>query len=177
MSAPTPSNSGGGCRRASRPAVVGGQQADAARQRFLQNARPASKSIQQTAQAVAEFAATAREWKAASVRIFATSAARDAVNAADLSFRDSNTLPDSRQRSFRRTGGRLGVQGSDHGRRTGATALLILDVGGAARNSFSATASTRISATAFRSALFACWKKCRTAIRPPPKNSPGVVIG
>ena len=42
------------------------------------------KAIEQTAEAVAEFAATAREWKAASIHIFATSAARDAVNAADL---------------------------------------------------------------------------------------------
>jgi len=42
------------------------------------------KAIEQTARAVADFAAKAREWKAASVRIFATSAARDAVNPADL---------------------------------------------------------------------------------------------
>src|SRR6185503_16196336 len=42
------------------------------------------KAVEQTARAVADFTAKAREWKAASIRIFATSAARDAVNAADL---------------------------------------------------------------------------------------------
>ncbi|MBI3853432.1 MAG: Ppx/GppA family phosphatase [Verrucomicrobia bacterium] len=41
-------------------------------------------AIAQTAAAVTDFAAKAREWNAASIRIFATSAARDAVNAADL---------------------------------------------------------------------------------------------
>jgi exopolyphosphatase/guanosine-5'-triphosphate,3'-diphosphate pyrophosphatase len=40
--------------------------------------------IEQTAQAVAQFAATAREWKAKSVRVIATSAARDAKNPRDL---------------------------------------------------------------------------------------------
>lgn len=42
------------------------------------------KAIEKTAQAVADFAAKAREWKAISTRIFATSAARDAVNPAAL---------------------------------------------------------------------------------------------
>jgi exopolyphosphatase/guanosine-5'-triphosphate,3'-diphosphate pyrophosphatase len=42
------------------------------------------KAIEQTARAVADFAVKAREWKAVSIRIFATSAARDAVNPNDL---------------------------------------------------------------------------------------------
>ncbi len=51
---------------------------------FYQNRRLQSGPVAQTAAAVAKFAATAREWKAESIRVIATSAARDAVNSGDL---------------------------------------------------------------------------------------------
>src|SRR5438105_6142184 len=44
--------------------------------------RPAA--IQQTAQAVADFATLAAQWEAASIRLIATSAARDARNQEEL---------------------------------------------------------------------------------------------
>lgn len=43
-----------------------------------------AEPIESTAKAVAQFAETAREWKAVSIRVIATSAARDAVNPQDL---------------------------------------------------------------------------------------------
>jgi exopolyphosphatase/guanosine-5'-triphosphate,3'-diphosphate pyrophosphatase len=43
-----------------------------------------AEPIKSTAQAVAQFAKTAREWEAGSIRAIATSAARDAVNPQDL---------------------------------------------------------------------------------------------
>jgi exopolyphosphatase/guanosine-5'-triphosphate,3'-diphosphate pyrophosphatase len=43
-----------------------------------------AEPIESTAKAVAQFAKTAREWKAVSIRVIATSAARDAVNPQDL---------------------------------------------------------------------------------------------
>ena len=43
-----------------------------------------SSAIQETARSVAEFAALATSWKALSIKIVATSAARDAVNKKDL---------------------------------------------------------------------------------------------
>src|SRR5471032_3128934 len=51
---------------------------------FYESNRLQSEAIARTAEAVAEFAKTAREEKSASVRVFATSAARDAVNADEL---------------------------------------------------------------------------------------------
>jgi exopolyphosphatase/guanosine-5'-triphosphate,3'-diphosphate pyrophosphatase len=51
---------------------------------FYDTHRLQPDAIQHTAEAVAEFAKTAREKNAASIRVIATSAARDAVNADDL---------------------------------------------------------------------------------------------
>jgi exopolyphosphatase/guanosine-5'-triphosphate,3'-diphosphate pyrophosphatase len=47
---------------------------------FYETHRLLPEAIAATAQAVARFAGVAREWKAASIRVVATSAARDAVN-------------------------------------------------------------------------------------------------
>jgi len=62
----------------------GGQQADAARQRFLQKRTSCNPSRSNKRAGCGGIRGNGAEWKAASVRIFATSAARDAVNAADL---------------------------------------------------------------------------------------------
>jgi exopolyphosphatase/guanosine-5'-triphosphate,3'-diphosphate pyrophosphatase len=51
---------------------------------FYETRRLQPEAIARAADAVARFAAAAREWKAESVRVIATSAARDAVNARDL---------------------------------------------------------------------------------------------
>jgi len=51
---------------------------------FYETHRLQGEPIESTARAVAKFAETAREWKADSLRVIATSAARDAVNPQDL---------------------------------------------------------------------------------------------
>ena len=51
---------------------------------FYETHRLQPEVIARAAEVVARFAATAREWKAESARVIATSAARDAVNARDL---------------------------------------------------------------------------------------------
>lgn len=51
---------------------------------FYETHRLQPEAIAATAQAVAQFSETAREYQARSIRIIATSAARDAVNSADL---------------------------------------------------------------------------------------------
>src|SRR6266567_3469973 len=51
---------------------------------FYQTRRLQPVAIATSAKAVAQFAAAARQWQAASLRVVATSAARDAVNAAEL---------------------------------------------------------------------------------------------
>jgi len=51
---------------------------------FYQTHRLQSSAIAASAEAVAQFAAIAREQKAATIRVIATSAARDAVNSAEL---------------------------------------------------------------------------------------------
>ena len=51
---------------------------------FYEMRRLQPEAVERTADAVARFAATARQWRAESVRVVATSAARDAVNARDL---------------------------------------------------------------------------------------------
>ena len=51
---------------------------------FYETRRLQAEPIATTAQAVAAFAENARAWQAASIRVIATSAARDAVNACDL---------------------------------------------------------------------------------------------
>jgi exopolyphosphatase/guanosine-5'-triphosphate,3'-diphosphate pyrophosphatase len=53
-------------------------------QSFYQTRKLQASPIEKTAKTVAEFAATAREEKADSIRIIATSAARDALNAEEL---------------------------------------------------------------------------------------------
>src|SRR5438270_8116695 len=53
-------------------------------QGFYEARRLQPGPIEQTARAVAEFASKARDEQAASIRLIATSAARDAVNASEL---------------------------------------------------------------------------------------------
>ena len=62
---------------------------------FYQSHRLQPAAIAQTARAVAEFATAARERTARSIRIVATSATRDALNAQELTsaFRRLRTLP------------------------------------------------------------------------------------
>ncbi len=51
---------------------------------FYQSRRLQPEAVAATANAVSAFAAVARQWQAASIRVIATSAARDALNARDL---------------------------------------------------------------------------------------------
>ena len=51
---------------------------------FYETRRLQPETVARTAEAVKAFAGTAREWKAESIRVIATSAARDAVNPGDL---------------------------------------------------------------------------------------------
>jgi len=67
------------------PAGVGGKQTDAIGPRLLPDHRLQTSAIVQTAAAVAEFAAEARKLRVDWLRIIATSAAREAINAEELS--------------------------------------------------------------------------------------------
>jgi exopolyphosphatase/guanosine-5'-triphosphate,3'-diphosphate pyrophosphatase len=51
---------------------------------FYETHRLQAEAVEKTAQVVAKFANVAREWKAGSIRVIATSAARDAVNPQEL---------------------------------------------------------------------------------------------
>ena len=66
---------------------------------FYETRRLQPDTIAHTAEAVWEFAKTAREKNADSIRVIATSAARDAVNPGDLT-RPSSARPISRWKSF-----------------------------------------------------------------------------
>jgi exopolyphosphatase/guanosine-5'-triphosphate,3'-diphosphate pyrophosphatase len=97
---------------------------------FYESNRLQPEAIARTAEAVAEFAKTAREKKSNSVRIIATSAARDAVNADELtsaiersSGLKAEIISGDREAEW-------AFQGVTTDTDLAATPLLLLDVGG-----------------------------------------------
>lgn len=97
---------------------------------FYNTHRLQPDAIEQTAWAVADFAKMARAQNAISIRVFATSAARDAVNPNDLASAIQNEsglkleiISGSREAEWAFQGATLGTD-------LAATPLLLLDVGG-----------------------------------------------
>jgi len=97
---------------------------------FYDTRRLQSDAIAQTASAVAEFAKTAREKNAGSIRVFATSAARDAVNPDDL----LSAIEKASDLKVEIISGDQEAEWAFQGATTGTdfakTPLLLLDVGG-----------------------------------------------
>jgi exopolyphosphatase/guanosine-5'-triphosphate,3'-diphosphate pyrophosphatase len=97
---------------------------------FYETHRLQPDAIAQTAKAVAEFADLARGKKTRTIRVFATSAARDAVNPDDLAY----AIADSSRLKLEIISGEQeadwAFQGSTHGTDLSKTPLLLLDVGG-----------------------------------------------
>ena len=87
-------------------------------------------AISQTADAVAEFAKTARVKGSSSVRVFATSAARDAVNANDLTSAIKQATSLKLEIISGEQEAEWAFQGATMGTDLGKTPLLLLDVGG-----------------------------------------------
>lgn len=97
---------------------------------FFEHHQLQPAAIHRTAQAVTRFAATAKSWNAASVRVIATSAARDATNRSDL----LNAVSNQSGLQVEVISGQQEADWAFGGVRTDAAlagnALLIVDIGG-----------------------------------------------
>jgi exopolyphosphatase/guanosine-5'-triphosphate,3'-diphosphate pyrophosphatase len=89
---------------------------------FYETHRLQPETIARTAEAVWEFAEIAREKNADSIRVIATSAARDAMNPTDLTGCHRTRVRLENRNHHRRARGRLGVSRRDHRCGTGETA-------------------------------------------------------
>jgi exopolyphosphatase/guanosine-5'-triphosphate,3'-diphosphate pyrophosphatase len=97
---------------------------------FYETHRLQPDAIARTAEAVAEFAKTARENKAASIRVIATSAARDAVNHCDLTSAIERASGLKVEIISGEHEAELAFQGVTADMKLAGTPLLLLDVGG-----------------------------------------------
>jgi exopolyphosphatase/guanosine-5'-triphosphate,3'-diphosphate pyrophosphatase len=97
---------------------------------FYDTHRLQPDAIAQTASAVAEFAKVAREKNAGSIRVFATSAARDAVNPDDLLSAIEKASDLKVEIISGEQEAEWAFQGATSGTDFGKTPLLLLDVGG-----------------------------------------------
>lgn len=97
---------------------------------FYQDHRLQPDAVARTAAAVAQFAATAREWKAGALRVIATSAARDAVNAHDLVSAIQRSSGLAVEILSGEQEAEWGFQGVTTDPELAAVPLLLLDVGG-----------------------------------------------
>lgn len=97
---------------------------------FYETHRLQPDAIAQTAKAVAEFADLARGKKSGSVRVFATSAARDAVNADDLASAIAAACRLKLEIISGAQEAEWAFQGATSGTDLAETPLLLLDVGG-----------------------------------------------
>lgn len=97
---------------------------------FYQTHRLQPEAIAQTARAVAEFAEIARRQNATPIRVIATSAARDAVNAEELGFAIENAAALKLEIISGEQEAEWAFQGATLGTDLAHTPLLLLDVGG-----------------------------------------------
>ena len=97
---------------------------------FYETQRLQEPAISQTASAVAEFAAAARERQAASIRVIATSAARDARNADELTTAIERATRLKMEILSGEQEADLVFQGVTTDPRFATEPLLLLDVGG-----------------------------------------------
>jgi exopolyphosphatase/guanosine-5'-triphosphate,3'-diphosphate pyrophosphatase len=97
---------------------------------FYETRRLQPDAIARTAEAVAEFARTARENKTASIRVIATSAVRDAVNSGDLTSAIERASGLKVEIISGEREAELAFQGVTTDPALAKTSLLLLDVGG-----------------------------------------------
>ena len=97
---------------------------------FYQSHRLCPEAIAATAEAAAAFAATARECQAATIRVIATSAAREALNAAELTAAIEQAAGLKTEVISGEQEAALGFQGVTTDPRLADEPLLLLDVGG-----------------------------------------------
>ena len=97
---------------------------------FYDTHRLQPDAIAQTAKAVAEFANSAREKQSASIRVFATSAARDAINPNDLVAAIAGACQLNLEIISGEQEAEWAFQGATSGTDLAETPLLLLDVGG-----------------------------------------------
>jgi exopolyphosphatase / guanosine-5'-triphosphate,3'-diphosphate pyrophosphatase len=97
---------------------------------FYETHRLQPDAIEQTARAVADFAKIAREHNAGSIRVFATSAARDAVNPGDLISAIEKVSELHVEIISGEQEAEWAFQGATSGTDFARTPLLLLDVGG-----------------------------------------------
>jgi exopolyphosphatase / guanosine-5'-triphosphate,3'-diphosphate pyrophosphatase len=97
---------------------------------FYDTHRLQPDAVAETAKAVAEFANSAREKQAASIRVFATSAARDAVNQNDLVAAIAEACHLNLEIISGEREAEWAFQGATSGSDLAKTPLLLLDVGG-----------------------------------------------
>jgi exopolyphosphatase/guanosine-5'-triphosphate,3'-diphosphate pyrophosphatase len=97
---------------------------------FYETHRLQADAIEQTAWAVADFAKTARKENSSSIRVFATSAARDAVNPNDLVSAIEKESGLKLEIISGNQEAEWAFQGATTGTDLGKTPLLLLDVGG-----------------------------------------------
>ena len=117
---------------------------------FYETRRLQPEAIARTAEAVWEFAEIAREKNADSIRVIATSAARDAVNPERPDHRHRTRVRPEDRNHFRRARGRMGVSRRDHRRGTGEGSRCCCWMSAAAaRNSFWATGEQKHFAHSF----------------------------
>lgn len=144
---------------------------------FYETHRLQAAAIASTARAVAEFAATAAKWRAASTRVIATSAARDALNQADL-------LKAVHQASGLRVEILTGEQEADwvfHGvtsdPRLAGQPLLILDVGGGSTEFILGENALQFFRDSFRLGSVRLLEQCRPADPPAADALPDCLAG
>jgi exopolyphosphatase/guanosine-5'-triphosphate,3'-diphosphate pyrophosphatase len=144
---------------------------------FYETRRLQMEPIAHSANAVADFARTARQHDARAIRVIATSAARDAVNPEDL----ISAIEAASKLKVEIISGRQeaawAFQGVTTDPELARTPLLLLDVGGGSTEFILGQANARISRTASRSAPCGSWKNFRTATRPHAPNSPPAATG
>ncbi|MHB8522779.1 MAG: Ppx/GppA phosphatase family protein [Limisphaerales bacterium] len=144
---------------------------------FYETHQLQAAAIANTARAVAEFAAIAAEWRAASTRVIATSAARDALNQAEL-------VQAVQQASGLRVEILTGEQEADwvfHGvtsdPRLAGQPLLILDVGGGSTEFVLGENAIKYFRESFRLGSVRLLEQCRPADPPAASALPDCLAG
>ena len=144
---------------------------------FYETHRLQAEAIGATATAVAGFAAMAREAQAASIRVIATSAAREAVNREELTSAIEQASGLKVEVISGEQEAALGFRGVTTDPQLAQGPCCSWMSAAAAPNLCSGATGTRSSVTASRSAPCGCWRPCLAAIRPSRPNWPPAASG
>jgi exopolyphosphatase/guanosine-5'-triphosphate,3'-diphosphate pyrophosphatase len=137
---------------------------------FYDTHRLQDDAIAQTARAVADFAKTAREKNAGSVRVFATSAARDAQNAHDLVSAIETASGLKLEIISGEQEADWAFQGATCGTELAKTPLLLMDVGGGSSEFILGHGGRQIFARSFALGTVRLMEKCPTNDPPTPED-------